>query len=244
LHALVRGGEHASPAYEYAGSGYYPITPTCQIPRLDDVYELFLGKKNDGTFVEVGAFDGEYVSNTSCLADMGWKGHYIEPVTDHFHRCVQRHAKNTNTKVYNIGIGAEDGGVTEIASLGAISTVRADSLANYQNIEWTRAELPDQIRKQRIQLVSLDSFLKEKGIQPGFELLVVDVEGYESAVLGTFPLEQWKIKMIIVEMVDSRSDYSFLHHEQRQLHRTFLRSGYIPVFKDFTNTVYVWHEIY
>ena len=46
----------------------YNLSPTCQIPGLDKIYEEYFGDTL-GLFVEVGAFDGESVSNTSGLAD-------------------------------------------------------------------------------------------------------------------------------------------------------------------------------
>jgi len=52
----------------------YTLSLTCQIPELDKIYSKYFGKDTNRVFVEVGAFDGESVSNTSCLADAGWKG--------------------------------------------------------------------------------------------------------------------------------------------------------------------------
>lgn len=49
----------------------YPLANTCQIPHfksLSDIYTFVFGYKTSGLFVEVGAFDGESFSNTSCLA--------------------------------------------------------------------------------------------------------------------------------------------------------------------------------
>ena len=53
----------------------YTLSLTCQIPDLDKIYTKYFGEDTDRIFVEVGAFDGESVSNTSCLADAGWKGY-------------------------------------------------------------------------------------------------------------------------------------------------------------------------
>lgn len=73
---------------------FYKLSKTCQIDKLEDIYELFLGCKNDGYFVEFGAYDGEYVSNTSGLADLGWNGLYIEPVTVFYDKVKERHKDN------------------------------------------------------------------------------------------------------------------------------------------------------
>src|SRR6476660_4644576 len=38
---------------------FYPVSKTCQIPTLSTIYERLLGRRRDGVFVEVGAYDGE-----------------------------------------------------------------------------------------------------------------------------------------------------------------------------------------
>ncbi|MCX8505445.1 MAG: hypothetical protein ORN98_02375, partial [Alphaproteobacteria bacterium] len=59
---------------------YYPMANDCQIKDLAKHYENLFGKKDKGVFVEIGAFDGQEVSNTAGLADLGWRGVYVEPV--------------------------------------------------------------------------------------------------------------------------------------------------------------------
>ena len=46
---------------------FYNLSPTCQVPRLEVIYERYFGRRIDGCFVEVGAYDGDYASNTSGL---------------------------------------------------------------------------------------------------------------------------------------------------------------------------------
>ena len=55
-----------------ATQGYYAQQPSCQIPYLHHLYSRFLGDRADGVFVEVGAYDGVFVSNTWGLAERGW----------------------------------------------------------------------------------------------------------------------------------------------------------------------------
>ena len=68
------------------------LSQSCQLPLLLHFYKRYLPQT--GTFVEVGAFDGEAFSNTSCLADAGWTGNYIEPIPDYASKCAARHANN------------------------------------------------------------------------------------------------------------------------------------------------------
>ena len=53
---------------------------------LADIYARMF-PLSGGTFVEVGAFDGWSYSHTVCLAQLGWRGLYIEPVPEHAALC-------------------------------------------------------------------------------------------------------------------------------------------------------------
>jgi hypothetical protein len=60
---------------------------------INIVYEDIFGFKTNGVFVEIGAFDGETASFTCFLADIGWTGHYVEPIKRYLINCLNRHKK-------------------------------------------------------------------------------------------------------------------------------------------------------
>lgn len=227
---------------KHSRHSFYPVSGTCQVPRLGDIYELFWGEKSDGVFVEVGAFDGEYASNTSCLADIGWKGLYIEPIASHFEECVARHAKNASTKVIHTGI-ASISGDKEIHSLGPLSTLDKCSYENLNNMEWSKkyASCKD---TEVVSLMRLEDVLVKENIVPGFDLLVVDVEGYEVDVFKSFSLNEWKPSMMIVELHDVSPNYKQLHNDLRELYSSILACDYVVIYKDFTNTIFVKSSMY
>jgi len=71
------------------------LSKSCQIPNLKKIYREIFGDCAFGTFVEVGAFDGESFSNTSGLADFGWRGLYIEPISEFAIQCKKGTPKTT-----------------------------------------------------------------------------------------------------------------------------------------------------
>ncbi len=217
----------------------YQASKTCQIPGLAQIYEQYLGFKTDGTFVEVGAFDGEYVSNTSNLADLGWYGHYIEPVPDHAAACRKRHAKNKNTKVFDLAIAEKDGEAT-IHVGGPLSTMDPESLRLYQTFDWAQGYHSGKVVKTR--QTTLDQFLRSAQIQPGFDLLIVDVEGYEWNVFQRFDIAHWQPRMAIVELHDEAEAYVSIRESCLKVAQLFRDHGYRPVFKDGTNTVFLRTE--
>src|SRR5258706_644683 len=89
------------------GTSFYQPSAPCQIAILGGLLEALFGRDTERCFVEVGAYDGESYSNTSCLADRGWRGLYIEPVERAYLKCVERHRGNPRIQVSNHAIGPE-----------------------------------------------------------------------------------------------------------------------------------------
>lgn len=196
---------------------YYEPSETCTIPVLDAIYRHVFDCRSDGVFVEVGAFDGEEYSNTSCLADLGWRGLYIEPVPFHAELCRARHARNPAVTVEAVAIG-QSNGTMELAIAGSLTRpvgdggiVQGDIIA---------------VPRRR-----LDDVLVERGMDPGFDLVVVDVEGHEADVFEGFSLDRWRPRMMIVETTD--------HPASLALAAQIGRAGYSALYRDFVNTVFV-----
>jgi FkbM family methyltransferase len=217
----------------------YNLSPTCQIPDLDEIYYKYFGFRV-GVFVEVGAFDGESVSNTSCLADCGWEGFYIEPVKKHYLECLERHQKN-NVKVSNLAIGTEEG-AQKIYSSGIVSTLDPEhsEMLSYMEIFGY-----PQFSLEECEQVRLDTYLNQNNIPKNFDLLVVDVEGRENDVFSSFDLNEWRPKMLIVELVD---DHAHFQHNKNLINscsnlRGYIKdNGYTEVFRDHINTIFVLND--
>lgn len=214
----------------------YKLSETCQIADLDKIYIEYFGKyTNNKTFVEVGAYDGESVSNTSCLADSGWRGIYIEPIHSNYIKCLERH-KNNNVIVSNVSIGLETG-IQKIYSndiLSSLDEEHADLGMNKFHYPEYHEEICYQLR--------MDAFLRNYNVPRDFDLLVVDVEGREDQVFYSFNFDEWKPKMLIVELVDNH-EY-FLNNNniiQRVSElRSFIRNNeYIEIYRDNINTIFV-----
>ena len=78
-----------------------------------------------------------------------------------------------------------------------------------------------------------------------FDVLVVDVEGKEAEVFETFELDEWKPKMLIIELEDehpSFQKYEDLVNRIKDLRQYILDKGYTEIFKDHINTVFVRNE--
>jgi len=220
-----------------SGKGVFPIADTCQIPKLFIIYEQYFGKDKVGTFVEIGAFDGEHASNTSGLADIGWNGIYVEPVPDFFIKCKKRHSKNTNVKIINVAVGASEG-ILPIYIGGPLSTAHSAMKDNFINLKWAKSNFRgDSVCIST--LTTLNILLKQEKMNTGFEVLVIDVEGYELDVLKGFDIDYWRPQMVIIELHDQNDSYLPIREQCKKIVEYFEIANYKVIWKDFTNTIYV-----
>jgi FkbM family methyltransferase len=215
----------------------YKTAKDCQIENLSEIYEKHFGYPSTGYFVEVGAYDGEFVSNTSCLADHGWRGLYIEPIYEHYMKCLKRHDKNDVT-VANVAIGLEEGD-KKIYRGDTLTTLDEEQVNRYKEIDWAQHI---RFSESSCYQMRLDTLMEKIEVPKEFDLLVVDVEGKESEVFKTFDLDEWKPKMLIVELEDehpSFQKYQNLIDDIKSLREYILTKNYVEIYKDHINTIFI-----
>jgi FkbM family methyltransferase len=220
-----------------AGSLYRPFGD-CQVRGLDAIYNAAFGHLKQGVFVEVGAYDGQRYSNTCFLADLGWRGLYVEPVPDYAAACTERHRNNPGVAVVNAAAGSS-AGAAELHLAGVFTTKNDDVYSAYHHIPWAKAALSG--RTVTAAVTTLDRLLEERGITPGFELLVVDVEGGEPEVFAGFDLARWKPQLLIVELADRHPDFAAIESIRGPaagVRRQIVAAGYDEVYVDSINTVF------
>lgn len=220
-----------------AGSFYRPYRD-CQVRGLDAIYDAAFGHRKHGVFVEIGAYDGQAFSNTCFLADLGWRGVYVEPIPEFAAACTERHRRNPAVAVVNAAIG-NAAGATELHVAGVLTTGNHSTYAAYQNIAWTKGAMSG--RKVTAPVMTLDSLLEDCKIAAGFDLLVVDVEGGEPDVFAGFELARWRPRMLIVELCDAHPDFMEIESVRApaaQVRELILNAGYTEVYIDAINTVF------
>ena len=222
-------------------SGYYPQQPDCQIRTLSHLYSQFLGNREHGTFVEIGANDGVLVSNTWGLAERKWRGVMVEPVPALAAACRRNHRRHPKVVVIETAIG--DGSQSEItlSVAGAYTTANPDQRREYEGIEWSSRELTG--KDIVVPSQTLDDLLTTVGLSPGFDVLVVDVEGFEAAVFAGFTLPAWRPKMMIIELADTHPRFTATRDDDAALGQE-LSAGYKVVYKDAINTVFVGDDVW
>jgi FkbM family methyltransferase len=218
----------------------YKLSETCQVPNLDKIYIEYFGRCiNNRLFIEIGAYDGESVSNTSCLADCGWKGIYVEPIHEHYLKCLERH-KNNNVIVSNLSIGMDEG-IQKIYKNGILSSLDQ----SHAEIGISKFNYP-QYQEDYCFQIQMKTFLKSYNVPKSFDLLVVDVEGKEHEVFYSFNFKEWRPKMIIVELMDEHEYFqedSDIVLKNKHLRHHIQSSNYKEIYKDDINTIFIDNDI-
>ena len=208
---------------------------TCQIPGLAAIYEERFGLRRDGAFVEVGAFDGHTYSNTAVLADLGWRGLYVEPVQTYAQACAKRHARNPNVLVANCAVGEAEKFI-DLHVGDILTTADASMKQAYKHINWIKS-----FETVRVEQIPLTKVLQSARMPSRFDLLVVDVEGGEEGVFNSFSLDEWRPRMMIVEIEDTHPQFQqfpAIVARARALRARLQGAGYQEIFRDFINTIF------
>lgn len=171
---------------------------------LLDVYlEEILGIKTDGFFLEIGAYDGQTNSKTARLADIGWRGIYVEPVKEYAEKCGIRH-KGNNVEVLNLAIGAKDGNQT--MHKGGLPSTLVETNKNYLEDYMNQKGSSFNFEVEEVNVMSWASFhQKLKGKIP--HLLVLDAEGYDLTILKSIDLDGFRPKVICCEVFPETTEF-------------------------------------
>jgi FkbM family methyltransferase len=218
----------------------YKISDSCQIPVLNAVYEKYFGDKTDGHFVEIGAYDGVGFSNTWGLAEAGWTGIYVEPITELADRCRETH-KNNHVVTIECAISDVEG----LAQIWLGQDMNYPSCTIDEPSMRLALATPefgyDPNKYRTVRTMRLDTLLEIFSIQPGFDLLVIDVEGAELKVLSGFNWNRWLPKMIIIEDHEGNIYPSKTLHTQELL-KWFAVTDYKRLWHDYCNSIYVLED--
>lgn len=207
-----------------------------QCPPLADIYLECFGKRADGTFVEVGAFNGFNWSATHPLALLGWGGLLFEPQKDKYNDCKQLYADNPRIAVENCAI-LNYHGKTNLYIGGSLSTTSEERVEVYQSVWWAKSSRLDLERFVEVPVFTLNYMLNKHSIPIGFEVLVVDVEGAERRVLDGLSLDRWQPQLMMIETHEESEDER-LSATTVQVEEVVFAHGYEKLYSNHINTVY------
>ena len=156
-----------------------------------------------GFFVEAGAHDGFTQSNTYWLERFrGWTGLLVEPVP---HQCRQARRRRRVPVVNCALVGEAEAGSTVSLRYGNLMTVvvgaRGGEAEERSHVGAGDLEGLDEVGYEiEVTARTLTDVLAENEAPRDFDLLSLDVEGYESSVLRGLDLERFHPRLMLIEM--------------------------------------------
>lgn len=190
----------------------------------------------NGWFVEAGANDGFRQSNTYYLARFrGWRGVLIEPVA---HLADECRIMRPESQVFQYALGAPEssGDSLPLRYAGLMSSICGSFKGEID--ESQRAKdgqivqgIPAQETLFRVPMRTLTEVLDESHTPPDFDLLSLDVEGYELEVLMGLDLQKYRPKAMCLEVrhmhMDSVRDLLAPYYDmQEPLHQSDHHADY------------------
>lgn len=191
--------------------------------RSENYQDLFvlwqLRQKTDGVFVEFGATDGLWGSNSLLLEQEGWQGILSEPA-----RCWHERLKanRPSMKLEFRCVWTATGlrlGFTECAAQG-LSTIT--NFVNQDQHAKARAESVT----YEVETISLNDLLSENQLS-GIDYLSIDTEGSEFEILQAWNPVDHPISIITVE-------HNYVEPRRRMLEELLTSRGYRPRFRKFS----------
>lgn len=162
------------------------------------VIEKLFSKKQNGTFVDIGANDGITFSNTYVLETMGWGGVAIEPIPSVYKKLV-----NNRRCVTVNGCIAPMAGKSQFRAVSGYSEMLSGLVQEYDPRHLKRID--DEIQSHgggyediEVECYNLNDLLENNGINQ-VDYLSIDIEGAELNILNSIDFNRINIAVIGVE---------------------------------------------
>lgn len=164
----------------------------------------YLENIKDGFFIESGAYDGIFQSNTKWLEDIGWNGLLIEPSVASYVACKS----NRKSKCINCALVSSDYKSSKIEGNFKIGhpCCAVNDIPEY----FTQHEINETVDKMNnllaIDARTIQSIIDEEQISK-IDFWSLDVEGYEIKVLDGMDFSKIRPKYILIEVSDFRREH-------------------------------------
>lgn len=186
----------------------------------DKLVAWLFGHKSGGTFMEIGAFDGETFSNTAMLErSLGWSGICVEPLP-----LPYTHLSKSRTCVcVNAAAGATSGNKLRFEAIsghGAMLSGRTDTREAAHDARISREQNQHHFDRQFIEVESVRAadLLQRNGIRT-VDYVSIDVEGAELECLKGLLQPGIEVRCIGIEN----------NYGDRAIHRFLAERGYVRV---------------
>jgi FkbM family methyltransferase len=147
------------------------------------------------SFVDVGASNGFYMSNSFPFIARGWQAVLIEPHPVAFEKMKKLHAGKPNVACLNVACADTDGQRPLYFAKNSLNSSHS-TLCTDDSPRWRKMRSDE---FTMVQVRRLDGLLREQELPAEFGILSVDAECMDYEVLLGLDLKQWRPRVIVTE---------------------------------------------
>jgi FkbM family methyltransferase len=169
-------------------------------PKVDQIIRQYFPEKQNGKCIEVGATDGIHFSNTYHFELNGWECLCIEPVLETFKKLI-----NNRKNCLNLAVSSRNG-ENESFELFTINNVEQPHSAmsglevDEMLVNDLKKHYPTMERSTiQIETKRLDWCIQNYFNYKDIDFISIDTEGSELDVLKSFDVNNYNIKLLIIE---------------------------------------------
>ena len=199
--------------------------------NLEDVVLDRVFPQETGFFVDVGANDPVGASNTWALYERGWSGITIEPLPG---ACAKFMAKRPRDICLNVAVGDAEGET----SFFLFGSGAGHSTCDRVRAEELQRELGQQMTEIKVPVRTLGGIFAEHARDRDIDVVSIDAEGAEAAILRGAQLDKFRPKLIIIEAMAAFLQVDVSDEASRILEQ----NGYVLGYEDGLNKFFVAKE--
>ena len=191
-----------------------------------DLFVLYFSNlKKDGFFIEIGACDGVYYSNSLALEKYGWNGILSEPATIWHENLKKRKYIISKKAVYHkSGLKLEFDNAKKNPDLSGLKDhIDKDNNHNLRN----------EINTTEVETISLNDLIKENTIKKDIDYISIDTEGSEYEILKNFDFKTYKVEIFTIE-------HNFIEKKRKSIFDLMVKNDYVKIFSNISQ----WDDWY
>jgi len=199
--------------------------------NLEDVILNRVFPQATGFFVDVGANDPVGASNTWALYQRGWSGITVEPTPG---ACAKFAEKRPRDICLNVAVGDRDGEI----SFFSFGSGAGHSTCDRERAQALQRELGQPMTEIKVPVRTLGSILAEHAKGRDIDVVSIDAEGAEAAILRGAQLDKFRPKLILIEAMAANVQIDVSQEASKILER----NGYVLGYEDGLNKFFVAAE--
>jgi FkbM family methyltransferase len=159
------------------------------------VKENFFSNKNKGYFIDIGAHNGIDINNTYYFENEGWDGICFEPLPEIFIQLKQ----NRKCKLINKAL-SDKSGVASFFNIKGYSNMLSGLVEHYPQEHIARINKEIEEHNQEYGYIEVECSTFEQEVQEkNIDILSIDTEGSELAILKTIDFSYYNINVMVIE---------------------------------------------